>query len=275
VSHYPYGCAANEACPCTAASISPHITHTPHPHPHAQPTPTCSRLHAEGSETGLPSHVLPAEVRLCSKLELLDRLLVKLRAGGHKVRGLEAGRRGTRQAGPGALKVGLWVVVWHAELPGLSSLPTHTLPAYPHITHPCTHSPRSPQVLLFCTKKIGACHEHFNPAPPPLPPCTPHHAPVSCPQVLLFCTMTRALDVISDYLDWRGFPHLRMDGNTPAAERGELVSTFNDPGGWSRVRGWLGWLGWTTPAYKRWGFLWGRPGRLLGRWGPVAFGGST
>lgn len=43
--------------------------------------------------------------------------------------------------------------------------------------------------------------------------------------------MTRALDVIGDYLDWRGFPHLRMDGGTPAAERGDLVTRFNDPGG--------------------------------------------
>lgn len=47
----------------------------------------CSRLHAEGAETALPRHCLPPEVRLCAKLELLDRLLVKLRAGGHKVGG--------------------------------------------------------------------------------------------------------------------------------------------------------------------------------------------
>ncbi|KAL4430828.1 hypothetical protein ABPG75_006084 [Micractinium tetrahymenae] len=95
--------------------------------------PLISRLHAEGAETALLPHCLPPEVRLCGKLELLDRLLVKLRAGGHKV--------------------------------------------------------------------------------------------------LLFCTMTRALDVISDHLDWRGFSHLRMDGATAAAERGELVSRFNDPAG--------------------------------------------
>jgi hypothetical protein len=46
----------------------------------------CSRLHIEGSEAALPPHSLPAEVRLCGKLELLDRVLVKLKAGGHKVR---------------------------------------------------------------------------------------------------------------------------------------------------------------------------------------------
>lgn len=50
--------------------------------------------------------------------------------------------------------------------------------------------------------------------------------------MLLFCTMTRALDVLEDYLAWRGFPALRLDGSTGAADRGELVRRFNDPGGW-------------------------------------------
>ena len=48
--------------------------------------PARSRLHPPGSELLLPRHSLPAEVRLCGKLELLDRILIKLRAGGHKVR---------------------------------------------------------------------------------------------------------------------------------------------------------------------------------------------
>ncbi len=58
--------------------------------------------------------------------------------------------------------------------------------------------------------------------------------------MLLFCTMTRALDVVEDYLAWRGFPALRLDGNTSAAERGELVRRFNDPGGWAGLGGWVG-----------------------------------
>ena len=49
------------------------------------PAPTCSRLHPGGSEGLLPRHPLPPEVRLCGKLEVLDRALVKLRAGGHRV----------------------------------------------------------------------------------------------------------------------------------------------------------------------------------------------
>lgn len=42
--------------------------------------------------------------------------------------------------------------------------------------------------------------------------------------------MTRLLDVLEEYLDWRGFEYLRLDGTTTAAERGALVAKFNDPG---------------------------------------------
>ena len=49
-------------------------------------------------------------------------------------------------------------------------------------------------------------------------------------QVLLFSTMTRVLDVLEDYLDWRGFEHLRLDGAVSSADRGDLVHKFNEPG---------------------------------------------
>ena len=39
--------------------------------------------------------------------------------------------------------------------------------------------------------------------------------------------MTTALDVIEEYLDWRGWPSVRMDGSTPSEERGQLVDRFN------------------------------------------------
>lgn len=42
--------------------------------------------------------------------------------------------------------------------------------------------------------------------------------------------MTRALDVLEDYLDWRGYEHLRLDGAVRSGERGGLVRRFNDPG---------------------------------------------
>ena len=48
--------------------------------------PFLSRLHPEGSESLLPPHPLPASLRLCGKLAVLDSLLTKLTAAGHKAR---------------------------------------------------------------------------------------------------------------------------------------------------------------------------------------------
>lgn len=59
-------------------------------------------------------------------------------------------------------------------------------------------------------------------------------------KVLLFSTMTRALDVVEDHLAWRGWEYLRLDGGVSAAQRGELVDRFNDPGGWGGVGAWVG-----------------------------------
>jgi len=44
----------------------------------------CSRLHVAGTEKMLPIHEVPPEVRLCGKLEVLDRILPKLHATRHK-----------------------------------------------------------------------------------------------------------------------------------------------------------------------------------------------
>lgn len=46
----------------------------------------------------------------------------------------------------------------------------------------------------------------------------------------MFCTMTRCLDVLEDYLQWRGFEYERLDGSTAAADRGAIVDRFNQPG---------------------------------------------
>lgn len=48
--------------------------------------PFLSRLHAPGAEHALSAHALPPALRLCGKLAVLDRLLLKLSASGHKVR---------------------------------------------------------------------------------------------------------------------------------------------------------------------------------------------
>jgi hypothetical protein len=42
--------------------------------------------------------------------------------------------------------------------------------------------------------------------------------------------MTRLLDVLEAYLEWRGWGWLRLDGSTASGERGELVAEFNAPG---------------------------------------------
>jgi ATP-dependent helicase STH1/SNF2 len=47
-------------------------------------------------------------------------------------------------------------------------------------------------------------------------------------RVLLFSQMTGVLDIISDFLDLKKYPSLRLDGNVKAGERGQLVKDFND-----------------------------------------------
>ncbi|GAB0086937.1 ATP-dependent helicase brm [Sergentomyia squamirostris] len=46
-------------------------------------------------------------------------------------------------------------------------------------------------------------------------------------RVLLFCQMTQCMTIIEDYLGWRQFLYLRLDGTTKAEERGELLRKFN------------------------------------------------
>ena len=45
-----------------------------------------SSLHVDGSEVLLPEHPMPAALRVCGKLAVLDSLLIKFLAAGHKVR---------------------------------------------------------------------------------------------------------------------------------------------------------------------------------------------
>ncbi|KAG8094264.1 hypothetical protein GUJ93_ZPchr0012g20724 [Zizania palustris] len=93
--------------------------------------PYLSQLHVEEIEGYLPRHYLPSILRLCGKLEMLDRLLPKLKATDHRV--------------------------------------------------------------------------------------------------LLFSTMTRLLDVMEDYLVWKKYKYLRLDGHTSGQERGALIDNFNNP----------------------------------------------
>ncbi|KAK3027834.1 hypothetical protein RJ639_040584 [Escallonia herrerae] len=91
--------------------------------------PYLSQLHVEEVHDFLPKHYVPNIVRLCGKLEMLDRLLPKLKATDHRV--------------------------------------------------------------------------------------------------LLFSTMTRLLDVMEDYLCWKQYRYLRLDGHTSGGDRGALIDQFN------------------------------------------------
>merc|ERR1712066_545928 len=48
-------------------------------------------------------------------------------------------------------------------------------------------------------------------------------------RILLFCQMTWVMTIMEDYLNWRGYKYLRLDGTTKAEERGEMLAQFNDP----------------------------------------------
>ncbi|QDZ21318.1 ATP-dependent helicase BRM [Chloropicon primus] len=47
-------------------------------------------------------------------------------------------------------------------------------------------------------------------------------------RVLLFSTMTKALDILQTYVKWRGWGYHRIDGTTPIEEREEAIQDFND-----------------------------------------------
>ncbi|CAB3380987.1 Hypothetical predicted protein [Cloeon dipterum] len=46
-------------------------------------------------------------------------------------------------------------------------------------------------------------------------------------RVLLFCQMTQLMTILEDYLGWRNFSYLRLDGTTKSDERGDLLKRFN------------------------------------------------
>lgn len=48
-------------------------------------------------------------------------------------------------------------------------------------------------------------------------------------RVLLFCTMTRCMDIIDDYLFWKGYKYCRLDGSTNHEVRQKLMDDFNAP----------------------------------------------
>ncbi|KAG2236231.1 hypothetical protein INT48_008591, partial [Thamnidium elegans] len=48
-------------------------------------------------------------------------------------------------------------------------------------------------------------------------------------RVLIFFQMTRIMSIMEDYLNWRSFPYLRLDGSTKSDDRSSLLHLFNQP----------------------------------------------
>jgi SWI/SNF-related matrix-associated actin-dependent regulator of chromatin subfamily A member 5 len=49
-------------------------------------------------------------------------------------------------------------------------------------------------------------------------------------RVLIFCQMTRMLDILEDYMNLREFPYARIDGQTSGEEREAQIEDFNRAG---------------------------------------------
>ena len=48
-------------------------------------------------------------------------------------------------------------------------------------------------------------------------------------RVLIFSQMTRMMDILEDYFQWRNFDYCRLDGNTSHEDRQRSIDTFNEP----------------------------------------------
>ncbi|KAI8065336.1 SNF2 family N-terminal domain-containing protein [Gilbertella persicaria] len=48
-------------------------------------------------------------------------------------------------------------------------------------------------------------------------------------RVLIFFQMTRIMSIMEDYLNWRNYRYLRLDGSTKSEERSALLHQFNQP----------------------------------------------
>jgi hypothetical protein len=49
-------------------------------------------------------------------------------------------------------------------------------------------------------------------------------------RVLIFSQMVRMLDILSDYMSFRGYVHQRLDGMVPSEQRKKSIAHFNAPG---------------------------------------------
>lgn len=45
--------------------------------------------------------------------------------------------------------------------------------------------------------------------------------------ILLLAQMTQLMTILEDYLNWRGYSYLRLDGTTKSDDRGDMLADFN------------------------------------------------
>jgi SNF2 family DNA or RNA helicase len=141
-------------------------------------------------------HGPPVDVMLAQsgKLALLDRLLKKLKAGGHKVLIFS-------QVGLVGCWVGRWAYLWHELLTGTCAGVSLVVSAFAS----CTRSPHAP---VSPSANLSLC--------PPTP-----------------FQMTKMLDILHDYIDGSGHKVCRLDGSVPYQQRQEQIESFNsDPNTW-------------------------------------------
>ena len=195
--------------------------------------PMLSQLHQAGTELALADSALPAVVRLCGKLEALDRLLTRLIPAGHRV-------------SPSQIQLHVLEECLHPSrlLTAEGKPPVESLLSLDQVAGGACKSQafqQWPSSIISARANVlvlWAASLHISAA---LPPCHSHSA--TCPQdskhvkrcsgicqVLIFSTMTRALDIIEEYLDWGGLEYVRLDGSTASADRGSIVQDFNAPG---------------------------------------------
>ncbi|XP_050533730.1 chromatin-remodeling complex ATPase chain Iswi-like [Daktulosphaira vitifoliae] len=48
-------------------------------------------------------------------------------------------------------------------------------------------------------------------------------------RVLVFSQMTRMMDILEDYMHWRGYSYCRLDGQTPHEDRQRQINEYNEP----------------------------------------------
>lgn len=54
-------------------------------------------------------------------------------------------------------------------------------------------------------------------------------------KILIFSQMTKLLDVLDDFLRYKGYKYVRVDGKTPSLLREERIEMFQNPDGEKKI----------------------------------------